>query len=76
MHNINLLNAMTYNFDPDRWYDIEIAALKAEYDSGKKSQTEYEQALDDLDRRYNAMWERLDGSYRIPQDKSAKIPKI
>ena len=58
---------MTYNFDPDRWYDIECAALKAEHDSGKISIKEYEKALADLNRRYDAMWERLDGSYRIPK---------
>jgi hypothetical protein len=61
---------LTYNFDPDRWYGIEVAALKAEYDAGKIGDAAYTQALADLDRRYEEMWKRLDGSYRIPGNKT------
>ena len=58
---------MTYNFDPDRWYENELFALKGRYKSGKINDQEYTEALDDLDRRHEEMWKRLDGSFRIPQ---------
>ena len=54
---------MTYNFDPERWYDNERAAL----DRRRKQLSEeaYLQALAELDRRYEEMLDRLDGTYRI-----------
>lgn len=57
---------MTYNFDPDRWYENELAVLKEQHTSGELNPLEYEQAVADLDRRYDEMLERLDGSYQIP----------
>jgi hypothetical protein len=58
---------MTYNFDPDRWYDNELAVLKKHLRTGELNDQEYEQAVDDLDRRYDEMVDRLDGSYQIPK---------
>jgi len=58
---------MTYNFDPDRWYDNELAVLKERLKSGELNAQDYEQAIIDLDRRYDEMVERLDGSYQIPK---------
>jgi hypothetical protein len=58
---------MTYNFDPDRWYDNELAVLKARCKSGEISAREYEDAVADLDRRYDEMLDRLDGTYQIPK---------
>ena len=58
---------MTYNFDPDRWYDNEIAFLSAKLKSGELSQAEYDAAVAELDSRYDEMMNRLDGSYQIPQ---------
>jgi len=56
---------MTYNFDPERWYDNERTAL----DRRRKqlSEEEYLRALADLDRRYEDMLDRLDGTYRLPR---------
>ena len=62
---------MTYNFDPDRWYDNELAAMRARQQRGEISVEELEDAIQDLDRKYDAMWKRLDGSYRIPEKKGA-----
>jgi hypothetical protein len=56
---------MTYNFDPDRWYDNERAALEKKRAANELSEKQLEQALSDLDRRYEAMLDRLDGTYRI-----------
>ena len=58
---------MTYNFDPDRWYDNELAVLKERRRTGELTDQDYEQAVDDLDRRYDEMVDRLDGSYQIPK---------
>lgn len=57
---------MTYNFDPDRWYENELAVIKKRHESGELNPLDYEQAVTDLDRRYDEMVERLDGSYQIP----------
>ncbi len=58
---------MTYNFDPDRWYDNELAVLKESRRAGDFNAQEYDAAVEDLDRRYDKMVERLDGSYQIPK---------
>lgn len=57
---------MTYNFDPDRWYDNELTYLFAKFKSGEMSLSEYEMAKTDLDGKYDEMIDRLDGSYQIP----------
>lgn len=57
---------MTYNFDPDRWYENEYAALKARRDRMEISQAAFDQAADDLLHRYEEMTARLDGTYRLP----------
>jgi hypothetical protein len=36
---------MTYNFDPDRWYDNELAVLKQRRKEGELGDQEYEQAV-------------------------------
>ena len=56
---------MTYNFDPDRWYDNELAALEAAHRTGQLSDTEFERHKDRLMDRYDDMVARLDGTYRI-----------
>ena len=59
---------MTYNFDPDRWYDNELAVLKERLRTAEFDAQEYEAAVADLDRRFDEMLERLDGSYQIPKE--------
>ena len=58
---------MTYNFDPDKWYDIECAWLESRYQRGEIGAQEFNRLLEALDRRYHDMLDRLDGAYRIPQ---------
>lgn len=57
---------MTYNFDPDRWYDNELAALEHERKAGHLNRWDYEKREDELMERYDVMVQRLDGTYRIP----------
>ncbi len=58
---------MTYNFDPDRWYENERALIEKRHKTGKITGREYEEAISDLDRRYNDMLDRLDGTYQLPK---------
>ena len=58
---------MTYNFDPDRWYESHHAVLSGRRDRGELDELAFEVELADLDRRYEEMLERLDGTYQIPQ---------
>jgi len=39
---------MTYNFDPDQWYENEIAFLENSYKTGKISEQEFKQASEKL----------------------------
>ena len=57
---------MTYNFDPDRWYENERLAIEERFRSGKINTREYKDAIDDLDCRFDEMLDRLDGTYQIP----------
>ena len=57
---------MTYNFDPDRWLESHRAVLEARRDRGELDQLEFEAAVAELERRYDEMVDRLDGTYSIP----------
>lgn len=58
---------MTYNFDPERWYENERNLLEVRYTQGKIGARELEDALEKLDRRYDEMIKRLDGTYQLPE---------
>ena len=60
---------MTYNFDPDKWLENEIAFLENSLKSGKISDQEYEAALEELNKRHEEIWNRLDGTYQLPSEK-------
>ena len=59
---------MTYNFDPDRWYENERDALDRQLRAGELESKAYAAAIEELDRRYDEMMERLDGSYQLPRN--------
>ncbi len=56
---------MTYNFDPDKWYDNELLLIKSKLKIGKINQNEYDEAIEILDKKLEEMWIRLDGTYQI-----------
>lgn len=58
---------MTYNFDPDRWYEDERGMLDARYRAEEISEQAYKDAISELDRRYDEMLDRLDGTYQVPK---------
>jgi hypothetical protein len=57
---------VTYNFDPDRWYENQQALLAARRERGDLDEASFAEAVADLDRRYEEMLTRLDGSFRLP----------
>jgi len=61
---------MTYNFDPDLWLKAHRAILEACRDRGEIDDAELEAELLDLDRRYEEIVVRLDGTYELPASRS------
>ncbi len=57
---------MTYNFDADRWYENQRALLVARRDRGELDERAFSDAVDELDRRFEEMLSRLDGSFQLP----------
>jgi hypothetical protein len=57
--------SMTYNFDPDKWYDDELYMLKSKFRNIEITESEHEQAVESLDKKYEEMWKRLDGTYQL-----------
>ena len=57
---------MTYNFDPDRWYENHLRLLDNRREKGEIDDEQYRCEREDLDRRYEEMLRRLDGTYAIP----------
>jgi hypothetical protein len=58
---------MTYNFDPERWYENEYSALEVLHKKGKLTDPEYKEACSDLLDRHEEMTSRLDGTYQLPK---------
>ena len=58
---------MTYNFDPERWYEIRLTRLDERRNRGEIDDEEYRAEVADLEYRYEEMLRRLDGTYQIPQ---------
>jgi hypothetical protein len=59
---------MTYNFDPDKWFDNELFLLQSGLKNKKITQAEYDKAVEALEEKLDQMWKRLDGTYRLPTD--------
>ena len=58
---------MPYNFDPDRWYENELAYLKARLNAGKMTEKDFKACVKKLYAQHEEMWKRLDGTYQIDQ---------
>ena len=58
---------MTYNFDPERWLETHRASLAARRDRGEIDPATFEAEVADLERRYDEMVARLDGTFEIPR---------
>jgi hypothetical protein len=58
---------MSYNFDPERWYENEYSALEVLHKKGNLTDIEFDKASSDLLQRYEEMLSRLDGTYQLPK---------
>lgn len=57
---------MTYNFDPDRWYDNQLALLEHRRTKGGIDLARFEEELERLGQRYDQMLERLNVAFELP----------
>jgi hypothetical protein len=58
---------MTYNFDPERWYEKEYSALETLREKGNITEIEFEEQYSKLLNRYEEILSRLDGTYQLPK---------
>jgi hypothetical protein len=65
---------MTYNFDPDRWYENQRRALDAKRKRGELTDESYQAGLDDLERRYDEMASRLDKPFDLSGTRRNPMP--
>ena len=56
---------MTYNFDPDRWYENQRRAIDARREKGEIADAVYQAELDRLEARYEQMTTRLDKPFEL-----------
>ncbi len=56
---------MTYNFDTERWYDTQLELLERRRAAGELDQAAFDEAVRDLDARYDEMVERLSKAYQL-----------
>lgn len=56
---------MTYNFDPDRWLEDQQRLLEMRRARGELGEDAYLEALRDVERRYDALVARLDGTFQL-----------
>ncbi len=59
---------MTYNFDPDKWFDDELFMIQTKLKTGEVTQDEYDQAFLELEQKLSDMWTRLDNTYQVNPD--------
>lgn len=59
---------MTYNFDPEYWYDMEYRALMRRRRAGELDDADFDSALAALQDRYEEMMDGLNtvGGFQMP----------
>lgn len=56
---------MTYNFDPDKWLENERLRVEMRRRTGDLTPDAADKALEQLERRYDDMLARLDGTFPV-----------
>jgi len=56
---------MTYNFDPDRWFDLQRQALEARRAAGQLDDASFETELERIEARLDRMRSRLDHPFDL-----------
>ena len=59
---------MTYNFDPDKWYDNELFLIQLKLKTAEITQNEFDKESEILDKKHEEIWNHLDGTYQISPD--------
>lgn len=59
---------MTYNFDPDKWHENEVALLQERLRKKQITPGQYDNLIQDLEQQLEKMWARLDGTYQVGKD--------
>lgn len=58
---------MTYNFDPDQWYENQRRLLELQRDEGRIDEATLVERLEGLERKYDEMVKRLDKPFDVPR---------
>ncbi len=66
---------MTYNFDPDRWFDLQRQALDARRASGELDDAGFQAEADRLEARYEEMTSRLDKPFELSDTRRTRTPQ-
>ena len=66
---------MTYNFDPDRWYENQRNALEARRAAGGLDDAAFEAELERLEARYDEMNSRLDKAFDLNDTRQNQTPQ-
>jgi hypothetical protein len=62
---------VTYNFDPEKWYENERLRLDERRRAGELTDEAAVRAAEELERRYEAMLARLDGTFPVGRRRPA-----
>jgi hypothetical protein len=60
-------DAMTYNFDPDRWYENQRRLIEARRAEAAMDEETLAAALEELERRYEQLTARMDHPFDLPE---------
>ncbi len=58
---------MTYNFDPEKWYENHRRLLLARRERSELDEREFADALEELERRFEEMLAQLDRPFQLPK---------
>ncbi len=59
---------MTYNFDPDKWFENELFALELKLAKGRINKDRFSRQKDQLCDQYDKMVDRLNNTYQLPKE--------
>jgi len=65
---------VTYNFDPDRWYENQRRALDGRREKGELTAAAYQAELDGLEVRFEQMTTRLDRPFELSDTPRTRKP--